>query len=263
MFVLDVNRSKSSILWWGPNSGSLSWLYNRIAAMCGGGDSRFELQRIPEAENIDLAAEFVERGVDRFIVACENRWDYPADELREFSIQFPDVPVALAMSDWWLGSRRTGIFHQNTLPHISLAWFRWWDGWVTWLQGESPTMFGPFPSNLGVEQLDDFRKSGFRNLKPENRNAHEPPDILWDDSRLPTSAATTYAQSQDLSKLHEKRIRLAIDELSALAAQQPTAQIWVAWTQPIWSDIRQLEEAGLVFELLAKPYFKVGPNAQL
>ncbi len=133
------------------NSASgLAWLRQRVQAFefsqrqvalldhawpsGSGRPSRRDRQRL--TERIDC-------GVERIIVPCVNRLDYPVELVVFLQQTCPEVPLAVASDSWWDGRRRTGL---TTPGHLTLAWYRWWDGWVDWLQGCSPTLFEVVPA---------------------------------------------------------------------------------------------------------------------
>lgn len=85
----------------------------------------------------------IDCGVERIVVACVNRLDYPVELINFLQQTCPEIPLALASDSWWDGRRRTGL---ATPGHLSLPWYRWWDGWVDWLQGCSPALFEVAPA---------------------------------------------------------------------------------------------------------------------
>lgn len=91
--------------------------------------------------------ERVDCGVERIVVACVNRLDYPVELIDFLQHTCPEVPLALASDSWWDGRRRTGL---PTPGQLSLPWYRWWDGWVDWLEGRSPTLFEAAPAEWPV-----------------------------------------------------------------------------------------------------------------
>ncbi|MBX3423006.1 MAG: hypothetical protein KF752_15735 [Pirellulaceae bacterium] len=243
----------------------------------------------------ELLATLSEQPCDRIIVACENRWHYPRQVLEELLAVFPEVPVALAMSDWWLGSRRTGARHLSELGHLCLPWFRWWDAWTSWLDGNYPWMFGPFPSEFSRSELLSGQKRRATEI------ANEP---HTQTSGLIVAGTAQAAQAWRLSMADAGRVecyfsslklehslkevphqqpawvlwddsrlstvidwRLAIDsaaaELKLLRKPFPTARLWVAWTQPTWDAVQRLNPSELGFELLAKPNYRTFSSAAL
>lgn len=230
--------------------------------------------------------QLAEGGIGRVVVACANRWDYPWSQCQQFLREFPEVPLALAMSDWWMGARRTGIGHQRQLPHACLSWFRWWDGWVPWLKASSSSLFGPFPSSIAFQKREYRRdcvqpsfllvaqgeqaanswrtvlgdqsrlyvsnksciERSLEFLRPEEL---QPELILWDDSRLPTCRGP------------EACFKCATEELSYLQERFPQSRLLVAWTLPRWNVVQGLSEAGVQFELLAKPFLGSFSSAAL
>lgn len=88
-------------------------------------------------------AERIDCGVERIVVACVNRLDYPVELIDFLQQTCPEIPLALASDSWWDGRRRTGL---PTPGQLSFPWYRWWDGWVDWLEGRSPTLFEAAPT---------------------------------------------------------------------------------------------------------------------
>lgn len=85
----------------------------------------------------------IDCGVERIVVACVNRLDYPVELIDFLQQTCPEIPLALASDSWWDGRRRTGL---PTPGQLSLPWYRWWDGWVDWLEGRSPALFEAAPA---------------------------------------------------------------------------------------------------------------------
>lgn len=128
--------------WLGPRSDGLGWLFDRI--------QRFHvplhgpLQMIVPAACVDTAAvaRLVEGGLDRLVLACSDRLSFPVEELAWLQQNCPEIPVALAVDQWWDGSRRSGI---GSAGQVQLPWYRWWDGWTGWLCGLTPEWYAPCP----------------------------------------------------------------------------------------------------------------------
>lgn len=239
----DVRR----VLWWGAAQAEYAWLQQRVASHHTAVTAHIELTTADQPfEQIGKYAQ--ERQCDRIIVVCPNRWDYSAYQLQQVVIDFPEIPVALATGDWWLGWRRTGMGHLQNLSHISLPWYRWWDGWVQWLDGTIPAMFGPFPTDRVVtlpatQGLDVIR--GLEAVGKQAAQVHSVEEnrwVIWDDSQLATWLGW------------EQSVEQAIEQIGQLQARNPRATLWIAWTMPTWEVVERLNQAGLHFELLAKPY---------
>lgn len=136
----------ASVTWIGPTDGEFSWLVERIQACLAAVGGVLHCHGLQSPDGLSLYHRFALTQTDRLIVACRNRWDYPELDMRRLAAERCDVPLALATSDWWLGWNRTGVGHLQTLPHLSLPWYRWWDGWAAWLCGRHAEMYGPFPN---------------------------------------------------------------------------------------------------------------------
>lgn len=79
-------------------------------------------------------------GFQRAIIACSDRLSMPSEFLGS-----GEIPIALAASDWWIGSGITGSRKAN-LPII--PWFRWWDFWHPWIHGTAPELLEPAPPRI-------------------------------------------------------------------------------------------------------------------
>lgn len=241
-------QAEVRVLWWGAAEAEYAWLKERVSNYRSSVLAQVKLLTIDEP--IEQISKYIEGGhVDRVIIACRNRWDYPQVQLHQMACGFPDAPIALAVGDWWLGWRRTGIGHLQILPHLSLPWYRWWDGWVHWLEGAVPTMFGPFPferTTIGIQSKFASIKSGDQHNDPSSVGW-----LVWDDSRL----ATWLGWEDSLSQ--------AIAELKEIQTRYPLAKLWIAWTLPTWELVSRLNQAGLSFELLAKPHLSSLSSAAL
>jgi hypothetical protein len=275
--VDDDRSNPSTILWMGGADRELGWLYRRIGQFCEQREAGLQVTHIEDLDDWDQANSLADGGLRRLVVASHNRWEYPWKGLKQFLRDYPEVPAALAMSDWWLGSRRTGMAYPLQPPHVCLHWFRWWDGWVDWLEGTASTMFGPFPSSIpfvsasipaGHKQaqwllvgsdwqcltawskalgdsscVQSYGAGALSDLRwPVGPEQTQPDWVLWDDTRLSTCQGW------------KANIRCAIDELTELRVKFPEASLVVAWTLPTWAVVESLSEAGFQFELLAKPF---------
>ncbi len=130
--------------WLGPTSGGLGWLHGRIVNFPHL-STQVAVQTYPE---IDLGRlkNLVQAGdLDRVILASATRLDHPAREIEFLQRDCPDVPVAVACESWWDGARRTGL---GVSGHLSMPWYRWWDGWTRWLEGNDPELFGPVQNSV-------------------------------------------------------------------------------------------------------------------
>jgi hypothetical protein len=244
--LMEESNSKR-VVWYEPvqavHGGSsedeYDWLRSRVSKFCSPRTSRVALESLICSFD-QLADHLQQHPVERLIIACRNRWDYPGPEVRELAEHFPEVPMALAVGDWWMGWRRTGAGHLQSLPHLTLPWYRWWDGWVQWLNGSTSTQFGPFPS----ERLPF-------DLRLTTSVTSEAGWILWDDSQL----ATWFG--------FEASLEQAIQQLTEIQEQRPNATLWIAWTLPTWDLFTRLRQAGLRFELLGKPHLASLSSAAL
>ncbi len=130
---------ENRFLWIGSTQGGLGWLRNRIEQEFSPCLATF--RELPLSITCEELESIVSRGVDRVIVACADRLSYPAQLVKFMQCQCPDVPLAIAGDNWWDGARRTGL---GASMHLVLPWYRWWDGWSTWITGQVAEQFGPF-----------------------------------------------------------------------------------------------------------------------
>ncbi len=185
----------ASVTWVGPTDGEFSWLVERIQACLQAVGGVLHCHGLQSTDRLSLYRRFTLTQTDRMIVACRNRWDYPELDMRRLAADRCDVPLALATSDWWLGWSRTGVGHLQTLPHLSLPWYRWWDGWAAWLCGRHSEMYGPFPSlisgirtacPMALQDLGRFNSGRLKNTETlscqTDRSAAVPGLVLADCS---------------------------------------------------------------------------------
>lgn len=121
-------------LWLGPIDGGLNWLYHRITDYLAGreasGIRRYEFD-ISEDELVAA----VDSGLERIVIGCNERLDYPRAQVEWLSHNYPEIPLAIATDCWWEGARRTGLAQPDGRQRF-YPWHRWWDNWVTWLEGD-------------------------------------------------------------------------------------------------------------------------------
>ena len=122
------------IAWCGSRADGLGWLCDRCRSY-----DNVEIAESICIESIDGICVFKPR---RLILSVENRLDYPLAEIQHLQRNWPEIPWALAVGSWFDGSRRTGI---GATSHLSLPWYRWWDGWRQWLSGSHAAMLNPWP----------------------------------------------------------------------------------------------------------------------
>lgn len=127
------------VMWLGPSDGGLGWLRRRLDKP----SNRLPPIEVRQITSLDMALlqKIIEDGaVDRIVWACRTRVDYSHEEIALLLRNYPELPLAVACENWWDGARRTGL---GIPPHLSLPWYRWWDGWSVWLEGNAPELFGP------------------------------------------------------------------------------------------------------------------------
>lgn len=268
-----------NVVWWGSTENEYQWLIQRIQDYQPQRSSHVQLE-IVSGPLESLLEKLHSQTTDRLIVAKQNRWEYPATEIQQLSSEFPEVPIALCLGDYWLGWKRTGAGHLTSLPHLSLPWFRWWDAWIHWLEADDESKFGPFPTDrpgaifqfpkLLTSEHTQHNSQGegwifcndmalleawqfalgdqFRHYRDiglaTNETLHDqkPAWIVWDDSCMPTWCGA------------ETSLQNAIEQLQSLASAYPRAKLWASWTLPTWSINQRLKNAGVSSELLSKPY---------
>lgn len=261
-------ESKFKVAWFGPHEHGLSWL---LAQSQEHSNTPIAPSPIPQKKEIQAQLHRISlEGVGRVIVACQNRVDYPRHFLSTLQTRFPELPFALAVDNWWDGSRRTGIGEVN---HAILPWYRWWDSWIDWLDIKNTDFLGPFVpptvisdtrsqtepqsngraagivvSNCGQTgegwQLA-AKESGFRSstmslsrfVTDDEIEQARPAWILWDDSCSDTN--------QDLDDTIS-------DLLRRTQIRFPNCVQSVSVTLPRWSCWQKMEQAGAV-AMFAKP----------
>ena len=251
------------IAWCGSRADGLGWLSHR----CGSMD---EL-KVVETISIDAVAAICRQHPRRLILSVENRLSYPSAEIEYLQRSWPEVPYALALSSWFDGSRRTGI---GPTGRLQLAWYRWWDGWRTWLRGRNTQILNPWPQIVlsrecvaleGAKSTAPFgiilshcrqTAAGWQaGLEGSQDSAQvitlkellafleiapiEPGWVLWDDSCLDTSSGVDCLAD-------------VCDLFAAIRKSFPTSVILAATSMPRWSDWQKWSEAG-ANELIAKP----------
>jgi hypothetical protein len=255
------------IAWCGTRADGLGWLSQR----CGAVDS-LEVTDGISTEAIDAICNLHPR---RLILSIENRLDYPLAEIGHLQRNWPEVPWVLAVGSWFDGARRTGM---GATSHLSLPWYRWWDGWRPWLSGSNAELLNPWPkaalsccaANVSLMGAMEFSRAiglivcncpqtaeGWRaGLNCDSARAKsltmgefqsmlsqassQAADwILWDDSCLDTFAGASC--TSEIGAL-----------FAEIRARFPAAKIVAATCMPRWSDWQQWEAAG-ADELIAKP----------
>ncbi len=130
------------IAWCGSSSEGLSWLRER----CSSVDRLLN----EEAFSIPALETLCQQHPRRLILAVDSRLNYPFEEIQHLRLMWPEIPWALAVGSWFDGSRRTGI---GTASHLSLPWYRWWDGWNPWLSRSNAEFLNPWPRALPTNGL--------------------------------------------------------------------------------------------------------------
>lgn len=252
------------IAWCGSRADGLAWLCDRCSTI-------YE-SNVLESLSIDSLDTICSRHPHRLILSVENRLNYPVAEIQHLQRSWPEIPWALALGSWFDGSRRTGI---GSTIHLSLPWYRWWDGWRPWLSGSSPVLLNPWPQ-LALTRSPVVAKSGLSatsrgvilsNCRPtgeawqaglecDPEQTHlltlsefrlllakadpvAPDWLLWDDTCLDTFAGA--GTLTEICGLFE-----------AIRRQFPGVVIFAATSMPRWSDWQRWLSAG-ANELLAKP----------
>lgn len=138
----------------GSPSGGLAWLRQRMqsfpmeqSAIAIVEYPWLEASHTTSSPQRQQLLERIDGGVERIVIACANRLDYPTELIELLQHVCPEIPLVLACDSWWDGWRRTGL---KTRSHLSLPWYRWWDGWVDWLQGRTPQLFEPAPAEWSL-----------------------------------------------------------------------------------------------------------------
>lgn len=115
-----------SIAWVGAGSGPCAGLLERIRATRSihGRPVRVE---IFNASDWGAAAQGQHA---RVILASLTRLDYPWQAIAEYERANLGIPWGVVTGLWQAGSRRTGI---GAVSHWQMPWYRWWDGWRSWI----------------------------------------------------------------------------------------------------------------------------------
>lgn len=149
--------------WVGPENDQCGQLLTRVRHHCSA--THRELVLIPLTE-IDWKALDLS-SVDRLVLACETRLDYPWQTIStlqscEHSVSWSNVPWGVVTSDWHAGARRTGL---GPVTHWQVPWYRWWEAWFGWFFPDlarrgslCPTQFEPV--TLPVDLATPSRHAG-------------------------------------------------------------------------------------------------------
>jgi hypothetical protein len=277
------SRDGLNCIWVGPTTGGLGWLREQMLAWQFDGRT---LSIVHESTLFEPAAveKAVCAGIDRIVLSCSERMNYPAEAVSSLLQAYPEVPLAVATDNWWDGSRRTGL---GTVDHLLLPWYRWWDSWVDWLAARSAGLFGPcqLPTPLpqrrravvalppapthgstlpgyvvancrqtaqawmGVAQalgcqVTAMSSAAFRSHLFDRHREKASAWVLWDDSCLDTASGPQAADEQ---------LRRFFDDLGQ---QWPEAAGMAALSLPrhdSWQAIQSTKPANAVRELIAKP----------
>ncbi|MDX1925613.1 MAG: hypothetical protein SFV81_03790 [Pirellulaceae bacterium] len=263
------------IAWCGTRADGLGWLSQRCEAV----DS-LEVADGICTEAIDAICNLHPR---RLILSIENRLDYPLAEIGHLQCNWPEIPWALAVGSWFDGARRTGM---GATSHLSLPWYRWWDGWRPWLSGSNAELLNPWPkaalsgcaANMSLTGAMEFSQAAGLivcncSLTAEGWQA----GLNCDPARVKRltlgefQGMLSQASSQVSSKASSETADWILwddscldtfagarctSDIGALFAQIrerfPAAKIVAATCMPRWSDWQQWEAAG-ADELIAKP----------
>jgi hypothetical protein len=122
------------IAWCGSSHDGLSWLRSRF-------ENADEVQVRGEV-NCAAIDELCSHHPRRLTLAIDARVDYPLREIQHLTHAWPEIPWGVAVSSWHDGARRTGI---GSTSHLTLPWYRWWDGWYQWLTTSDANLLGPWP----------------------------------------------------------------------------------------------------------------------
>ncbi|RMF42320.1 MAG: hypothetical protein D6753_07815 [Planctomycetota bacterium] len=141
-------------LWLGPCFGELGLLSELLCQHrpierppgldCLAGSPRPELERL-----VRFAVES-QPSLQRIILSCPGRLDYPVAWIEFLNAEFPEIPTAVALGAWWDGAARTGLRNR---PVLSIPWHRVWDGWLPWLLGTATSLVEVCPHVYAYAQL--------------------------------------------------------------------------------------------------------------
>lgn len=126
------------IAWCGSIHDGLAWLHDRMLSVDVVSRVTADDAQIDPA----ILDEVCALHPRRLVLAVDSRLEYPLESIRHLASQWPEIPWALATSSWHDGARRTGV---GSTPHLSLPWYRWWDGWFQWLSHGDAQLLGNWP----------------------------------------------------------------------------------------------------------------------
>ena len=120
---------QTQALWIGPCHDELELVYEFLARHC-----TIRRTPLPASRPTDWGAIRAEidssPAIERIVWSCPGRLDYPIDGIEFLQAEFPEIPAAVALGQWWDGAARTGL---RDRPLLSIPWHRQWDGWLPWL----------------------------------------------------------------------------------------------------------------------------------
>ncbi len=249
------------LIWLGPHDHELGWLMERFQQTTTV-HLRTSLATLEEIGDLDVG------NACRIVIACRTRLEYRPKLTAELVATWPEIPVSVALSNWWSGAGRTG-FHQRDQRMI--PWYRWWDYWYPWLHGDTPELLTPAPSMHDYVRIRTKRTrrrwrglivSRDRQLSDawvawaehngdtaaciaadawlESYASQTPPDwLLWDDSCLKSTPGQDEVQG-------------TVEFFQEARGRFPDSLLCGAVSLPHWSRWKSAQRAG-ADEMLVKP----------
>ncbi len=202
------------IAWCGSRSDGLGWLHERSASI---GD-------IVTQPAIDTSAidDVCSQHPQRLVVAVDSRVEYPLQTIEHLAHTWPEIPWALAMSSWHDGARRTGV---GSTSHLSLPWYRWWDGWSQWLNGSETQLLGHWPRLAAALSTGFQAERSIATLGVIIGNCRETA-LGWQHSLITPRASSDLVYPNGATQLP---LHLSTRQLSAWFAAPTFAPAWFLW----------------------------------
>lgn len=250
-------KARKTALWLGGTTDGLGWLLSRmsleadVTALEG---SLPELSIAPE-----LLHAHCRNGLDRIVVACEDRISYPQQLLVWLQRHYPEIPQAVATGTWWEGAGRTGIRQRS---HLVIPWYRWWDSWTDWIEGNNTRMLSPCvttTTHIGVA------------AQPAEQCSQHGQVIAGRQDMAETWAIFARASGCTVeSRLHNnlcqedlyqgKSSELQAEEKSEVGPNKTAKQDWILWDDSCLDTIENRSASDQLIPLIRKARLE-NPNA--
>lgn len=215
------NNRPPNVLWLGADTDGLGWLLSRMSLEANVTAVHSSFQALITApEQLDTHCR---DGIDRIVVACEDRPSYPLQLIAWLQLQFPEIPLAVATGTWWAGAGRTGI---RPTSHLTIPWYRWWDSWTDWLEGSKPGLHSPCvtpTAHTGVPSTSVSRASGHGQIIAGRKDMAETWAIFARASGCTVESQTDDDEAKGISH------QVCDDAKSTAGQSKAVQQDWVLW----------------------------------